>query len=159
MGKIIFQNLLKKDINKIEIDNQKFEVTSNENFYSLSMLDDKEFYGLFYNYLFVHVNKENTIKSVTIHFNKLVDKVFYESFILDFGKPDTIQVVKKVEVVSEESFIDNSIKKNVKKGFLETREGRFEENPLFIVWNKKSYEIKVFLRHNENRSNITFMLI
>ncbi|TPV34696.1 hypothetical protein FJ651_03965 [Paucihalobacter ruber] len=70
-------------------------------------------------------------------------------------------VVEKRTVLSENSGEDEmyGFKQYLRKSELELREGTFEENPLYIIWNKEQYMIKALLRHNQNISEITFSLI
>lgn len=153
-----FENLLGKHIletkNTFDID---FE-NNNDNIYYATLNDYKEFYGISVDYIIVITDERDIINSITIYYNEVVDKRFYKSFISDYNSPTTIQVVEKIEVISKSSNVFDSIIQNVEKRFLKTTEGSFDEKPLYMLWDKKDYQIKILMRYSQNKSEITFRL-
>ncbi len=114
--------------------------------------------GIPYNMISIITDDKNIVTSITIHLHKLIDSKFYDLFIMDYGDPNTIQVIdgydfigKWTEEESEEGFGSKSRKITFKM-----KEGTFEENPLFMIWNKENYQIKVLLKDEQNISEITF---
>ncbi|HXJ99793.1 MAG TPA: hypothetical protein VNJ50_13150, partial [Gelidibacter sp.] len=47
----------------------------------------------------------------------------------------------------------------LKKSFIETREGSFEEHPLYMIWDKEHYQINILLKSHTNTSEIIFKQI
>lgn len=120
-----------------------------------------ESYKFFYNtpahYILIS-NDNNIVDSVTFYFHGIIDETFYNTFVNDFGAPSTIQVIENVETLSAGERTNDSFSQYLKKSFVETREGTFEEKPLYMIWNKKDYQIKILLKHKQNISEITFRL-
>lgn len=115
----------------------------------------RDFYGMKYDFVTILTDEEDVIKSVTIHFSKIIDREFYDLFNKDYGSPKHIQVIENRKIISEikgEGFFHN-----IKKSTFDLREGTFEENPIYIIWEKDRCLIKAFLRQ-QNMSEITFSL-
>lgn len=74
-------------------------------------------------------NKNKFIDSITFYFQGIIDDSFFKSFIVEFGKSDNIQLIDNVKVLSKGEYLSQYLKKS----FIETREGSFEENSLYNV--------------------------
>ncbi|WP_194851410.1 hypothetical protein [Nonlabens antarcticus] len=130
-----------------------------KDFYYLdSSLKEKEYFTMNYNTLSVVVDENSTINSITIHFRNVLDKEFYNVFVEYYGAPDSIQTIKNKNVSSRSSYTDpdDNLSQYLTKSTFDLREGKFDENPLYIIWKKKNYQMRAFLRHNQNLSEITF---
>ncbi|MEE9377499.1 MAG: hypothetical protein V3V33_05640, partial [Candidatus Lokiarchaeia archaeon] len=98
----------------------------------------------------------------TIHLNEIINNSFYNLFVIDYGEPSTIQIVYEEKIISEGKSTDEEptddlpFVQNLKQSILKTREGKFNENPLYMIWHKKGYQIKVLIREGQNKSEITF---
>lgn|SRR5690606_4629378 len=151
------KNLLGKNISEAyELIDNGFELdTSNNNLYFMSTESYKYFYDMPTYYILIS-NNENIIDSITLYFHGIIDKGFYSSFTNDFGNPSTIQVIENVEIISEEKLTESPFSQHLRKNFIETKEGTFDEKPLFMIWDKESYQIKILLNHQSNISIITF---
>lgn len=127
-------------------------------FYSNKDYIKKDFYGMNYNQITINTNPNDTIESITIHFREVINNRFYNLFTEKYGKPDSILVIKNRQTVSETILKDKDgkINQHLRKNKIDLEEGTFEENPLYIIWKKKNYEIKAFLRHKTGISEITF---
>lgn len=105
---------------------------------------------------YISVSQENaTVDSITFYFKGIIDSSFYNAFVNEFGIPDTIQIVDNIKVISEEE----NTGQYLKKSFIETRDGSFEENPLYMIWNKEGYQINIFIKNSSNTSEIIFKQI
>jgi len=111
------------------------------------------FYGMPYRLLFIQTDENKMIKSIGVFFNKHIDRKFYEAFNKAYGEPTNILIIDERVVISE-SVLDNGFGQ-ASKAELKLREGTFEEDPLYIIWEKESYQIKALLRQ-QNMSEITF---
>lgn len=164
MDKIKFEDLLGKNISKAKeftgrdfksnaFKKKDFEVK----FYSSRDYFKKDFFGMYYNQIIIHTDNYEVIKSITIYFDKLIDREFYNSFNKEYGMPKHIQIVENRRMESETLVKDDNGKviEHLRKNTFDLREGTFEEKPLYIIWEKENYEIKALLRQ-ENMSQITF---
>lgn len=174
MNYIHFEDLLGKHISVAEkITGHDFEETSVnlDNFetkhYSIkSNLDDSLFEirnlcGMPYKFLFIQTDKNDTVQSITIYFHRLINRAFYDAFNEVYAKPSSILVIEKRTVLSENNGEDQTygFKQYLRKSELELREGTFDENPLYIIWEKEKFMIRALLMHNQETSEITFSLI
>lgn len=167
MNSIQFENLLGKHISVAEAvtgynfkdcnfniensDNKHYRIDSNS-------IEIREFYGMLYKILFIQTDKNDTVQSITVHFHKLIDRQFYESFNEVYGEPSSILVVEKRIVISEGyAEDDTNFNQYLRKSDLELREGSFDEGPLYIIWKREGYQAKALLRQ-QNMSDITFSL-
>ena len=165
MQSLDFENLIGKDVSIVHaiLLDKGFEndnIFPNIKSYALDEETYDSFYGLAFNIITIGINENNYVSDITIHFNQVIDSSFYYKFIIDYDKPDIIQVVDGVKFISDwkENKTENGIEQKVRKVTLNTREGSFEENPFFMIWNKEGYQIKALLRHKQNTSEITFRL-
>ncbi len=173
MNQIVFEDLLKEHISvakeitgndfeesNINIDNFKNKHYSIKSNLDYNPLEIRNLYGMPYKFLFIQTDKNDTIQSVTIYFHKLINRQFYDAFNRVYGEPNNILIIDKRTVISENNEEDETygFKQHTRKSDLELREGSFEENPLYIIWKKDSYEIKALLRHKQNTSELTFKL-
>ena len=111
--------------------------------------------------LIATTNQQDVVESVTVYFRKIIDHSFYNSFVGNYGAPNSIQVIENRRRTSETLIKDETGKttQTLTKNIFDLREGTFEENPLHIIWEKDDYQIKVFLRHEQSVSEITFSSI
>ena len=118
----------------------------------------KDFFGVPYNHINITTNEKGIVESITLHFQGMIHREFYDAFNKVYGEPDHIQVIENRQFVSE-SFIkdDNGkVTEHLRKNTFDVREGTFEEKPLWIIWEREHFQIKAFLRHKNNRSEMTF---
>ncbi|WP_418639611.1 hypothetical protein [Winogradskyella sp.] len=163
MNYIDFENLLGKHILTVEEKiGKNFENTlSDKNFYYIqNELIKKELYAMPYNCLTILTNENDTVQSISVHFREVINRQFYDSFNKDYGKPNSILVIENRKTISKTITKDKNgnIIQSLRKGEFDLREGNFEEKPLYIIWKKEDYQIKAFLRHKQNMSELTFSL-
>ena len=129
-------------------------------FYSNKDYTIKDFYGMSYNYITIMTNEKDTVQSITVHFRKIITRQFYDSIIKKYGEPNNIQVIENRQTESESTIKDDNgkIVERLSKSSFDLREGSFDESPLYIIWKKETFNIKVFLRHEQNMSEITFSI-
>lgn len=156
-----FDQLLGKHISVAnEFCNCTFENNNLEGEIYVSQYFNREYHGISFSFITIVINEKDIIQSVTIHFQEIINRQFYDSFIQDYGTPDNILIIDNKQIISETISKDEkeAITQNLKKSNLELREGTFEENPLYIIWKKEGYKISAFLRQ-QNMSEITFTSI
>ncbi|GAB1858750.1 hypothetical protein MHTCC0001_35900 [Flavobacteriaceae bacterium MHTCC 0001] len=101
-------------------------------------------------------NEKETIRSISILFSKVISRQFYDKFIENYGEPNHTYIIENRKEIIEEPEEENDFARNAKKFEGDLREGSFDENPLYIIWEKENYTIRAFLRHEQNISEITF---
>lgn len=142
-----------KEVIGNDFDNKLFD----KNFYYLKNENlKKNLHGINYNTISISSDKNEIIESVTVHFSSIINKEFYEKLNQIYGLPKEIKVISKREIVSESNDNDTFFSQNMRKSNIELQNGSFEENPLYIIWNKDNFEIIIFTRHNIGISEITF---
>ena len=47
------------------------------------------------------VDEKDAVKSITVHFRKVIDHEFYYLFIKDYGEPNHIQIIENRQILSE----------------------------------------------------------
>ena len=158
MSFIEYQDLIGKNISVIhQVLGNDFEYdSSNHNLYFKADESYKYFYGMPCSYIIIS-NKNYVVDSITFYFNEIISKTFYDSFVRDFGRPNTIQVVEKTEILdSGVNDEDQRFAQYLEKRFLTTREGSFEEKPIYMIWKNKKFQIKILQRYSQNITEIVF---
>jgi len=154
-----FEKLLNKNVKNVSnILNCKFKNNLlNPKFYYSEFENERSYFGYKYNFISLTINN-NEINSITINLNKLINKDFFNSFIKVYGKPNEIRVLKKENIINTVNEKDNnSFNQKLKQSIIETEEGSFDDKPLYILWEKDHYIIKLFQRYDRGYSDITFM--
>ena len=159
MHNIEFEELLGEQLSNVEktvgidFENKIFGKIK-ISYYRNSQYLNIDYYGIYSNYLTIQTNENDVVESISIHFRKVITRDFFDSFIQQYGEPNNIQVIENRRIIGE-SF-GEGFYQHLKKSTFDLREGSFEENPLYIIWKKDNYQIKAFLRHKMNISEITF---
>lgn len=106
--------------------------------------------------IFVSLDDDEKIVEIDIKLALLADKSFYIHLVDLYGEPDNIIVSNRIIYENE---IDGLKNKNlkVKKTINEVREGKFDDNPTFILWKKQDFEIKLLMKYSQNMSEISFI--
>ena len=154
--------LLEKDLAVAKkMFNVDFEITpygnkGGNNLYHNSDTLIKNYFGIPYRLISIYADENEVIKEVKILFPQNISRDFYDAFNEEYGRPDHIHVIENRKVISESTQQDGDSTETLRKSSFDLREGTFEENPLFIIWKKDGYEIKAFMRHKQNMSEISF---
>lgn len=127
----------------------------NDIHYTFSFLT-KNYYEQSYKQLTIITDKKEIIKEIIIRFYPIIDLLFYNHLIINYGKPSSIKIFDSFESNNKSETEDKSFKQNLKMRIIKTKEGSFEENPLSIVWNKEKYQIHLLFRREYNVSDLIF---
>lgn len=145
-----------KEVNKIFDCDFKNNLID-ERFYYSSLKDESFYYGFYYNFISLNLNEEQKVESITIHFKKIIDLNFYNLFINHYEEPSNIIVVKDKKIIDEiNEENNNTFNQKIRQSILITEEGSFEDKPLYILWEKKNFKIKILMRYEQNICDITF---
>jgi len=111
MAHIKFEDILGKDISVFEkIIGGDFEnkLYGNSSYYLKNHLNAKEFFGMSYTMISVNLDDENIIQSITLHFQELINREFYDAFNTVYDEPQHIQIMENRELESETYIRDNN---------------------------------------------------
>jgi len=160
MNLLNFQNLLNKHKSTAEsllsndFDNKIF----GKKFYYTKSNENKYFKGIPYNIISLRIDEKDFVQSLTLHSNKLLTSNMYKSLIEEYGRPDSIQIIDTTKIKEIKSSVSSNFKQELKKVEFKTRDGSFEDKPIFILWNKQNYQLKLFFRYELNKCEITFRI-
>ena len=152
-----FYNLLGKNILFAEKNlNCIFEKSSDENiYYAFSPV--KYGKGMQYNgTIILKTDEDDLINEVDINHGFVMGHEFYNKFVKCYGVPDSIKVIEKIEIIDQGRAKDSDFDQYLKKSFLKMKDGTFDENPLYMIWEKKDYQIKIVNRYEQNLTQIIF---
>lgn len=150
-----YELFLGQKISALEIKLGTSDYNKTDERYSYFFFDDQlPYYNNYANAMFVRVDDKERIKSIDIKLTELINDVFYNELIKQYGNPNSILVVNKISTLGIS--VDETMNSIVKRSFAETREGSFEEQPLHIIWNKDSFKTEVLMKYEQSLSEITF---
>ena len=119
----------------------------------------KNFYGTSYKAITIQKGESDEVRAITLIFNEVLSRQFYDSFNAQYGKPNNIQIKGDEKIISDSGSLAKEKtpfgQKLIKRTY-DLKEGAFEDNPLFIIWKKENYIIKAFFGYEQNMSTITF---
>lgn len=158
-----FEHLLGKSVAYFEeaIGSDFENKTFRENFYYIdNELIHKYLYNTRYHAITIEKNEEETVRSISIHFRQVINRAFYDSFVEKYGKPDQVYIEGKRTLISKSLTKDEhgKIIGSASKGESDLTQGTFDEQPLFMIWEKEGYYIQAFLRHKQNICEIEFSI-
>lgn len=149
-----YELLLGKDISSITIDNSEF-IANKSNYYSIPFIDNPKAYHNNYIYFISFcTNDEKKITEVSIKLKTLVDKELYTTLTSIYGQPTMILVPDKI--LYDKTIESEKVKATVRKTKSKAKQGAFEDNPTFIIWEKKGFKIEVLMKYEQNISEISF---
>ncbi len=128
----------------------------NKNFYYGNTKEERLLYGINYNVISLTTDNNKNITSITIHLKNVIGNDFYNLFIAEYGKPTSILIIEREIILSETESTGGSFNQKMRSGELEMKEGEFNENPLYIIWKKKGYKIKILIRRDRNTTDVIF---
>lgn len=148
----ITKEILDVDLKRITSPKLKIKLYGSKNYI------EEDYYGIPYKHLSLTTDENDTTETITVHFFEVINRKFYDSFMGTYGKPDSILVMHNPKNISKQTVTDtiNNLTQEIVKREFDLREGTFEEKPLYIIWEKDNYQVKAFLRHKQNISEIIF---
>lgn len=156
-----FENFIDKDIQEVaKLLKCNLEINLlNKNLYDINLKEERTFYDFTYQYISIIIDEKNKVISFSIKLKNVIDGVFYNPFVNDYGKPNKALVEK-----GRKLFLESKSKVEESKTFQQElkhytsvlEETSFEDNPKFILWDKENYQIKITIHYEFNVSEITF---
>jgi len=121
-----------------------------------SSIKTKFFYGMSYNLISIITDNNENIINITIHFNSIINRNFYNQFIVDYGLPNSIIVLDNFKFLNDLKKVNEKKIFNSSKVILDTKEGNFDDNPLFIIWKNANVNIKTLTKFEKDLTELTF---
>ena len=109
----------------------------------------KNYFGIPFKSISITTDEKSNLQSITIHFKEVINREFYDLFIQTYDYPSHILVVEKTHIINESNQKDDFLNQYLSKGKIELSEGKFEENPLFIIWRREHFQIKINLGYEQ----------
>lgn len=128
---------------------------SEGNRHNIDLKSSKEFFGMKYNKLQLTTDKAKTIEELSIGLSGIIDKAFYNDMINRYGSPNSILIKDKL-ISESQSKNDGEINQSLKKRMFSLKEGKFEDKPLYVLWNKEGYQIRIMLYYENSLTGVTF---
>jgi hypothetical protein len=147
---IDFSKLLGKEIYEVDrfLLGNNFQLNENLPKSYLVKKEIKSHYGL--NYLEVNFtnDKSGLVNSVSLTITEVVNKKTFELLNDEFGKPSSIKVIDQEIFLSSGSDSANN-NHTFNKGYATFKEGTFDDNPLFVIWDKDDLEVILHIRRGK----------
>lgn len=102
---------------------------------------------------FIEINNKKIITSIFIATKEKICKEIFVKLVEKYGKPVQMLRMGAIKKVKENVREDYSATSSV----IEAINCSFEENPVFIKWEKIDYDINIKMDYNRNTSLITFI--
>jgi hypothetical protein len=159
-----FEYFINKDIQEVStfFDCKLQSNLLNKNLYDINLKEKRTFYNFTYQFVTIITDEKDKLTSFSIKFQNTIDGVFYNFFVIDYGKPNKTLIEKGRKLFSEsKSKIDesNTFHQELKQYTSILEEANFDDNPKYIFWDKESYQIKISIFYEWNSSEITFSKI
>lgn len=153
-----YEYLLGKNINEVELSGikpQKDNLISNKYLYLFDIpvkYHNNDIYTIF-----ITTDENDKINQLKINLLALINESFFNVLVDQYGKPDNILIIDKVISNSGENLNPkSSYEQYVQKRAFKTREGNFQEKPIYIIWNKDDFQITFLMKYKQNTTEITF---
>ena len=150
IGTLSFDDFLGKNIKNISYD--LTEVDSELKTYSLSN-QKVDFLSKSIDQVILTTNKNNIIVSIGAEFEGIFDKNFFNELVLAYGEPS--HMLKNSKIINEKT---ETLEKGVtaKSSESELVECKFEDKPMFILWNMPNKKITITMQRPISK---TFVVI
>lgn len=156
MNNNLYEQLLGRNIDELKIETKNKIHNVDNNRHSYFFFDAPLLYlnnGI--HVMFITIDGDEKISEIDIKLTSLVDKSFYDDLVNLYGEPESIMVSDGVIYEKE---IDGITEQNatVRKTINKVRQGKFDENPTFVIWKKQNFEIELLMKYSQKKSEITF---
>ncbi|PKV49091.1 hypothetical protein ATE84_1107 [Aquimarina sp. MAR_2010_214] len=115
---------------------------------------DYEYLGEQYKDIYISTDKNKIIQNFSFGIIGRMNRQFYDKMITEYGEPD--EITKKDNITTGKPSISRGI--TSMESTYTLKECTFEEEPLYIIWNKEGYTVKVLLKQ-EQRTTIKSIFI
>jgi len=150
IGTLSFDDFLGKNIKDISYNLTEYD--SELNTYSLSN-QKIDFLSKSVDQIVLTADKNNLVVSIGAEFKGIFDKIFYDELVLAYGEPS--HLLKNSKIIKEKT---ETLEKGVtaKSSENELVECKFEEKPIFLIWNKPNKKIIITMQYPISK---TFVVI
>lgn len=159
MTKISCPNIEIEDLinrNILELSCEYQELSIDEEYEKKSFLissDSNTLIGKPFLNIIVVCDKNNNIETVLSDFKGTIDFNFYKELLKKYGEPD--KILKTKDYFEKNKKEENGILITQTKS--ELIECRFDENPLFLIWELEKYKVTFTLIHELDKTELVVM--
>ena len=147
-----FEHLLGEPISLIR-ENYSYSREINSNKTSSFIAGNFNFFETPIDYGFhVSLDENNLIDTILFSIPYVIDKLNYVKMMDRYGIPNEIS--KKDKVTTFEPVTSNGI--TAIESIYTVKECTFDEQPMFIIWHKNSFTLKIIIEHERNISKIEY---
>lgn len=140
-----------------EVSDFRCVCSEDDNYYSFNIESDSKFYGLVYYNLQVTINRDKIVETVSVVFNEILDRIFYNEIIKDYGYTNSILGFDKlINESKNEYFGESGFHQNLSKREYSMKEVSFDDKPHMVFWRKSFYEIQMTFYYKENGTQLIF---
>ncbi len=132
---------------KLELENNRF--------YSFKLKKEAEFFGIQYGYLQIIVDTNRTIESASINFPLILDRIFYDEMIENYGNLNSILATDKL-IGESKTERHGEFNQTLAKREYSLKEASFEDKPFFVYWKNEYYQIKMTFYYEYNATQLAF---
>lgn len=126
-----------------------------EKFCTFKVKPDATFFEIQYFNLQTTINTDKIIESVSINFALILDRVFYDKMIKDYGIPNNILVLDKL-ISESKTERTGEFSQNLTKRHYSMKEVSFEDKPFSVFWKKRDYQIEMTFHYEHNGTQLKF---
>lgn len=110
----------------------------------------EEFQGVPLDGMIIQTDSSDQITTIMFSFEERLDRDLYDKMVETYGDPDRMfkmEVLDAGQPTAQQDFISTTNRGVAKRC-------SFEENPLYIAWDKNTFKIEVELDRDANRTRI-----
>lgn len=116
-----------------------------------------KFCKLNYSRLHIVLDDKEFIKELSTGFRGIVGRTFFDELISCYGNPNNILAFDKLITDSKSEHIEaDTFSFNASKRVYTMKEVSFNEKPIFILWKRAHFDIKLMFHYKENATQLTF---
>ena len=115
----------------------------------------RDFCGMLYNHVSIFCSEHDIISLVSISFREIVNRSSFDGMIEKYGEPNAIVVE---DILMKESKSENigDFNQSLAKREYSMKSVKFGENPTWIFWQKKDFQINIHLQYEYKTTRIMF---
>ena len=97
-----------------------------------------------FNKLQIITNEAKIIEELSIGFPMIIDRAFYNKMINSYNYPNSI-LIKAKKIYESKGENVGEFNQTLAKRLFSLIEGKFEDKPLYILWNKGWFQIRIIM--------------
>lgn len=125
-------------------------------FKTFKLRSEHDFCGLKYKQISVSITVDNMIKTISVTFPFIINSSEFDTITSCHGSPDNSFVNDKLLTENNSENNADGFGQELVKRTYSTKEVGLEGKPVFMLWNKKHFNIKIMFYHEHNGMQLIF---